>query len=393
MFNTELGLYVHVPFCASTCDFCAFYQEAPHREDLERYLAGIERELASYELAGRPVSTVFFGGGTPGLLAAKDLERLCRAVRQFAGDHVQEWTIEFAPSTVKADKLAIIRELGVNRISMGVQSFQPQMLEEMGRRHSPKQVYEAIERVRESGIGSMNLDLIISSPSQTEELLRADLEEIRSIDPEHVSTYCLTFEDDTKLYARMLRGEVRPKSEDEDALLYTLAWEGLEAMGYQQYEISNLAKPGHACQHNINTWYMQEWIGVGPSASSQYAEHRYTNPHNLQEWLAGLEPNNAMPFTERQTVDSEMLALDSLIFGLRMNAGISIPHWQRRFPDSSWYAFQPCIDSLIEENLCRSSPEQQLTLTASGRLLADRIAIELMEAAEDMGTKKPLTAR
>ena len=323
MFNTELGLYVHVPFCASTCDFCAFYQEAPHREDLERYLAGIEQELATYDLAGRSVSTVFFGGGTPGLLAAKDLERLCRAVREFAGDSVQEWTIEFAPSTVKADKLAAIHDLGVNRISMGVQSFQPQMLEELGRRHSPKQVYEAIERVRDSGITSLNLDLIISSPSQTEALLRADLEEIRRIDPEHVSTYCVTFEDDTKLYARMLKGEVRPKSEDEDALLYTLSWETLEAMGYQQYEISNLAKPGHACKHNINTWRMQEWIGIGPSASSQYQQHRYTNPHNLQEWLLGLEPNSEMPFAEKQAVDSQILALDSLIFGLRMNAGVS----------------------------------------------------------------------
>ena len=285
--HQPLGIYVHVPFCASTCDFCAFYQEAPHREDLDRYLEGIAREL---KLAGpgRAADTVFWGGGTPSALAARDLAQLGRALLDHLGAPPHEWTVEMAPSSVKADKLAALRELGVNRLSLGVQSFSPATLAALGRRHSPAQVYAAVDLIRAAGFDNFNLDLIFAVPGQTQKEWLADLAEAVRVAPAHLSTYCLTFEEDTALWLKLARGQVRPDVE-VDAALYEATWDFLDAAGYRQYEISNYARPGRECAHNLDTWAMGEWVGLGPAAASQFRGARYANPADLARWLKGVD--------------------------------------------------------------------------------------------------------
>ncbi|MEM8867212.1 MAG: radical SAM family heme chaperone HemW, partial [Verrucomicrobiota bacterium] len=298
----KLGVYVHVPFCASSCDFCAFYQEKPRRADLDLYLDTMDREFDLLPQA-REVETIFWGGGTPGLLPAKDLERLGRSLTDRLIQPAKEWTVEMAPSTVKAEKLAVLREMGVTRISMGVQSFNEELLESLGRLHRPNQIYEAWSLIEKAGFPQTNLDLMFALPNQTLADWEADIREAARLGPNHLSTYCLTFEEDTALYVKLSEGKVK-RDESRELRFYEHGWDLLAELGYAQYEISNFSKPGGECLHNLNTWRMQEWIGCGPSAASQFAGERYQRPSNLQEWAGAFEDD---PFGSK----SDLLPVDA----------------------------------------------------------------------------------
>src|SRR4051812_1037353 len=200
--DKPLGLYVHVPFCASTCDFCAFYQTVPTGPQVKDYLATVARE-SELVVDGRSATTVFWGGGTPGMLAPADLAKLAAITRSRCDATLEEWTVEMAPASVTEARLAVLREAGVTRISMGVQSFQPSLLDALGRQHTVEQVYRAYERVRAAGFRSVNLDLMFALPGQTAPEWAADVREAVGLSPDHISTYCLTFEEDTKLWVKL----------------------------------------------------------------------------------------------------------------------------------------------------------------------------------------------
>ena len=378
---SKLGLYCHVPFCASTCDFCSFYQEKPHRSDLDRYLAGMERE---FELLpeGRVIDTVFWGGGTPGLLVARDLERLGQSMLKQLGKAPIEWTVEMAPSTVKTDKLAVLRDLGVTRISMGVQSFDEHLLESLGRLHLPKQIYVAWERIQEAGFANTNLDLMFALPNQSIEQWESAIREAARLNPTHISTYCLTFEEDTALYVKLAEGKLRI-DKDKELLFYERGWELLVELGYAQYEISYFSKTGAECMHNLHTWGMAEWIGCGPSAASQFAGERYCRPASLDKWAAGMASDEP-PRVEQVQLDAAMLLVDAIVFGLRMNVGIDLDIIVKRFQ-------APCLMSRLDPLLDRFADEGLLTregsrvrLTHQGRLVCDAIGSMILEHEGDL---------
>ncbi len=374
--TTPLGLYVHVPFCASTCDFCAFYQQAPNAADVRRYLEGIDREADLVDWTS-PVTTVFWGGGTPGLLAAKDLARLAAIGRARLGGTPVEWTVELAPGSVTEARLAALREAGVTRISLGVQSFQPALLEALGRQHNRHQIDRAYERVRAAGFASVNLDLMFALPGQTAGEWAGDVREAVALAPDHLSTYCLTFEEDAKLWLKLSQGRVKLDPEFE-AELYEDTWRRLAAAGYGQYEVSNFARPGHACLHNLNTWRMAEWAGLGPSAASQQGGWRGSNPADLARWLAGLA-RGVRADCDRVRVTPRLRLEDALVFGLRMNAGVPLGSWRRRVPEAPWPAIDARLDRLAEDGLLERE-EDGVRLTTRGRLLADAVGVEIMAA-------------
>lgn len=386
MHPSTLGAYFHVPFCASTCDFCAFYQESPHREQLELYLSGMEREWGSLAIENRVIDTAFWGGGTPGLLSTKDLDRLGQIFLNGLSQPPLEWTVEMAPSTVKKEKVAVLQNLGVNRISVGAQSFQPHLLATLGRRQTPKQLFKAVECLREGGVHNLNLDLIIAIPGQTLRDLEADLEAALSQEPEHISTYMLTFEEDTALYSRWLRGGLQPKSAEQEANDYSFVQQYLRAAGFEQYEVSNYARPGFACQHNVNTWLMGDWLGIGPSAASQYRGKRWNNTPHLERWLKGIELNQWAREAE-MILSEESLVLDCMIFGLRTRAGIDLSLLQKRFPSFDSQQYQPLWTSFIEEGLLQKTKDERLSPTDAGLLLADAIALEIMQWSESHAHK------
>ncbi len=381
--QTPLGVYFHIPFCARPCDFCAFYQKEPRRGDIERYLEGMEKELALVSF-DQSVETVFWGGGTPGLLSARDLRRLGKAMLQHFSSPPSEWTVEMAPSTVKADKITILRDLGVTRISLGVQSFRPEMLEILGRSHSREQIYRAIEIIRHQDFENLNLDLIFSIPEQSLAMWLCDLEEAVALAPQHISTYNLTFEEDTALWLRREKGQTKGKTETEEAAFFEKSAEFLPANGYGQYEISNYSRPGFACRHNLNTWNMSQWAGFGPSAASQYQGWRYANVSSLDQWLAGLNEGKPQQ-VDRQLLTPEILFADSLIFGLRTNRGVDLPALRDRFkPDKvDFLPLDELWEALREEGLLEVSPNQCLRLTNKGLLVADGVAADILTKLDE----------
>ncbi|MEY4777208.1 MAG: hypothetical protein RL759_1721 [Verrucomicrobiota bacterium] len=367
------ALYLHVPFCASSCDFCSFYQEQPKRGEIDRYLAAIERELELHP-PGR-VETAFWGGGTPGLLPADDLRRLGQAMTRAAGQP-SEWSIELAPSSVRADKLAALKEIGVTRVSMGVQSFDDLTLDALGRRHSPKQIMEAWELIEAAGFASRNLDLIFAIPGQDEQRWTEDLRRAIELQPDHLSTYCLTFEEDTAMFVKLSQGKVKIDRELE-ARLYRQTWEQLEANGYAQYETSNFARPGHACRHNLITWEMGSWIGYGPSAASQWGQRRWTNPANLDQWIKGIEAGT--PVLEQvKDLSAADLLCDALVFGLRLNAGVNPAALAARFATPLPARVTHLFEALVEEGLMEAAGTQ-VRLTGEGRMRADAVGVSILE--------------
>jgi oxygen-independent coproporphyrinogen-3 oxidase len=371
--QSATALYLHVPFCASSCDFCSFYQEQPKRGEIDRYLAAIEREMELHP-PGR-VETAFWGGGTPGLLPADDLRRLGHAMTKAAG-RPGEWTVELAPSSVRADKLAALKEIGVTRVSMGVQSFDDATLDALGRRHSPKQIMEAWELIEAAGFASRNLDLIFAIPGQDEKRWTDDLYRAMELKPDHLSTYCLTFEEDTAMFVKLSQGKVKIDRELE-AFLYRRTWETLAENGYAQYETSNFAQAGHACRHNLITWEMGSWIGYGPSAASQWGHVRWTNPANLDQWVKGIEAGQ--PVREQaKALSARDLLCDALVFGLRLNEGVDPFALAERFETPLPQGIRELFADLIEEEIMELAGTR-FRLNGEGRLRADAVGVAVLE--------------
>jgi oxygen-independent coproporphyrinogen-3 oxidase len=371
--QSATALYLHVPFCASSCDFCSFYQEQPKRGEIDRYLAAIEREMELHP-PGR-VETAFWGGGTPGLLPADDLRRLGHAMTKAAGKP-GEWTVELAPSSVRADKLAALKEIGVTRVSMGVQSFDDATLDALGRRHSPKQIMEAWELIEAAGFASRNLDLIFAIPGQDEKRWTDDLYRAMELKPDHISTYCLTFEEDTAMFVKLSQGKVKIDRELE-AFLYRRTWETLAENGYAQYETSNFAQAGHACRHNLITWEMGSWIGYGPSAASQWGHVRWTNPANLDQWVKGIEAGQ--PVREQaKALSARDLLCDALVFGLRLNEGVDPFALAERFETPLPQGVRELFADLIEEEIMEPAGTR-FRLNGEGRLRADAVGVAVLE--------------
>ncbi len=374
--HSPLGLYVHVPFCASTCDFCAFYQTTPTRAGVVSYLETVGAELRLAALRKR-VSTVFWGGGTPGLLAPEDLRALGETVLAACGGQPAEWTVELAPASVMDARLAILKELGVTRVSLGVQSFSPELLDGLGRQHTREQVLKAYERVRAADFSSVNLDLMFALPGQDAAAWALDLETAIALAPDHLSTYCLTFEEDTKLWVKLSKGQVKLDPEHE-ARLYERTWDTLEGAGYAQYEVSNFARPGHICNHNLNTWRMHEWVGIGPSAAGQHDGVRGANTADLEKWIAGVARGERMT-EDRAHLTPSLLVEDAMVFGLRLNEGVNLTALRARFPAAGWAELESTLTRLEEQGLLeRASGGAGVKLTRRGRLLADSVGSELV---------------
>ncbi|MDR0418305.1 MAG: radical SAM family heme chaperone HemW [Puniceicoccales bacterium] len=361
----SLGLYVHVPFCVAKCDYCAFYKETPSHQNLERYLCALLLEMKTIH-DKRTFDTIYFGGGTPGILSPKAIDQIIEVLHTKMHKFPVEWTVEIAPHTISVEKLQHWKAAGVNRISMGIQSFSEATLRTLGRKQTPHQIFHAYELIRSAGFSNVAIDLIFSVPGQTSEQLLSDLSAAITLNPEHISTYCLSYENDTVLKNKFGEGS----DESRDCDFYEIVCTFLETNGYKQYEISNFCKAGYVSLHNRNTWLMHEWIGIGPSASSQYRGLRYTNIAALEYWANGIESNSPKR-TDIIELDPKILAIDEIIFGLRMNEGIDMA---KNPYDSQLSSF---FRDLCDKTLLMREGSK-VRLTHQGRLLCDAISKEVL---------------
>ncbi len=362
-----MHLYVHIPFCHHICPYCGFYKHQPgklaNRAFVDALLA--EAKIRAGEIDA-PIKTVFFGGGTPSLLSPTHLERLCLGLTEiFNLGSVDEWTLEANPATYDLEKAKLIRDLGVSRVSLGIQSFHPDILKTLGRDHTSSDAVDAYHTLREANFESVSIDLMFSIPGQTTEHWQADLEKAVGLNPDHISAYNLTYEEDTEFLTRHEQGEL-DTNEDRDADLFYLGLDFLESNDFRQYEISNYAKPGKESQHNKAYWFGADYLGLGPGAVTTLNGHRWKTLADTAAYVkaseAGLDTR-----TDIEILSKEDKRLEAIALQLRTREGVS-----RRFIQTS----DP-IDSLIEQGLISENGEQ-LILTRSGKALADPIAAALV---------------
>ena len=332
--ETIESLYVHVPFCAQKCAYCAFYSEASSGELINRYVQALVGEMESVCAGIRP-RTVFFGGGTPSLLNLRQWEQILQAMKRLNLLGAIEWTVECNPATVSLDKVKLLREHGVNRISMGVQSLNGKLLERLGRIHTREMVFKSFDLLRKAGFDNLNLDLMFGIPSQTIKDWQETLTEALAMGSEHISSYEVIYEEDTALYAQLQAGEF-DVDEELACAMYEELLEHCQRAGYEQYEIANFARgdnsfpissavisspaPHFACRHNINYWRGGSFIGLGPSATSYVGGVRSKNWSNTQLYCEQLE-RGQRAIESREQLAPLARAGETAAFGLRMVAG------------------------------------------------------------------------
>lgn len=332
------SLYIHVPFCAQKCAYCAFYSEPSTGDLINRYVDALVRELEIVADDLRP-GTIFFGGGTPSLLNLRQWTQILRAMERLNLLGAEEFTVECNPATVSADKARLLRDFGVNRVSMGVQSLDEALLDRLGRVHSREMVFKSFDILRGAGFDNLNLDLMFAIPGQTLEVWRATLAEALALGSEHLSSYEVIYEDDTPLFAQL---QAREFDLDEDlacAMYDELVAQAAPA-GFQQYEIANFARnhselrtpnselPFFACRHNVNYWRGGSFYGLGPSATSYVRGGRTKNWANTQLYCEQLEKGNRA-IESREELPPLKRAGETAAFGLRLVAGWPFEEFRR----------------------------------------------------------------
>ncbi len=321
------SLYVHVPFCARKCDYCAFYSERANAALIERYLGALERELTMFAPRLVP-QTIFFGGGTPSLLGTAHWERIHDLFDRFGWSHAAEWTIESNPATVTLDKAKLWRARGINRVSLGIQSLNVELLEYLGRVHSREQAFRAFDHLRQAGFDNLNVDLMFAIPGQTMAMWRETLAEAMAFGSEHISSYEVIYEEDTPLYERLKAGQFAV-NENLACDMYEALVEATANAGLRQYEISNFARhtrgdatehPSHACRHNVNYWRGGDFYGAGPGATTYVDGIREGSLANTKLYCDRLEAGErALEYREQLSPLGR--AGEIAAFGLRMNSG------------------------------------------------------------------------
>lgn len=378
-------LYIHVPFCVRKCTYCAFHSVTFQSEDALRYtaLVALELNMRMARRAPARVNSVFFGGGTPSILELGQVEEILRTVRaRCVVTDDAEITLEANPESVtRPGFLPGLRRLGVNRLSLGVQSFQDELLRMLGRPHGAAEAVDAVRAARAARFDNLSLDLIWGLPGQTQESWRADLLQAAALGPEHLSCYGLSLEDGAPLASRVARGELALPDEDESARMYMQGSEFLEARGYAQYEISNYARPGRESRHNFGYWTSEDYIGLGPSAVSTLDSRRSTNPADLDEyarWVAaGCAGMNVEQLSER-TLGQEMVMLS-----LRTRQGLDLECFKVRTGHDFLRFTRPSVEQLCSKGLAglRSG---HFHLTRKGMLLSNSIIGLLLELMDGM---------
>jgi putative oxygen-independent coproporphyrinogen III oxidase len=357
-------LYVHIPFCARICPYCAFYKERADSSQTQRFCEALLREIedASSRFPLK-LETIFFGGGTPTALTTAQLEFLLGGMRdRLELSRLAEWTLEANPGSVSPRKAALLREKGVSRISLGVQSWDDELLKLLGREHNAAQAEASFQILRAAGFTNVSIDLMFGLPGQTPAQWEADLEKTIALRPNHISTYCLTYEEDTEFFLRHTRGEFREDPESDAQFLET-TMRTLEAAGYEHYEISNYARPSFASAHNRGYWAGDDYLGIGPSAFSTVGMRRLQNVCDYRAYSDRvLRGESAMATTEILT--PEMKRTERIALALRTRDGIASQEL------ASWPAESR---EFIDLGLLREA-NGHFILTPRGKLLADSVA-------------------
>jgi len=357
-------IYVHIPFCARICPYCAFYKDLMDRSQTQRFCEAVLGELEESTSVFNVVpKTIYLGGGTPTALSTSQLEFLLEGFHQRLDlSALAEWTVEANPGSVSARKAALLCKLEVNRISLGVQSWDNTLLKTLGREHNAEQAEQSFHILREAGCSNINVDLMFGLPGQTVQQWQKTLEKTVSLRPDHISAYCLTYEEDTEFFLRQSRGELKANP-DTDADFFEVGMSILEEAGYEHYEISNYARPGFSSIHNRAYWSGEDYLGVGPSAFSTVGMRRWQNLADYRAYADRILLGQS-PIVATENLTTEMKCAERIALSLRTRDGISAVELQH---------FARETDEFIMLGLLRESNGKFL-LTQKGKSLADSVS-------------------
>lgn len=361
------GLYIHIPYCHSKCAYCDFYS-MPRLDSMEEYVNAIitEMQLRKYEISPTPITTIYIGGGTPSILPLNLLEKVITEINFLFGSNFDEFTIEANPEDITIEWVKGIIDLGINRVSMGIQSFSDIELKAINRRHSSQQSLNAIEIMRNVGISNISGDLIFGLPLQDIKSWEQSLDKLLSLQLPHFSAYLLSYEPGTKLYAQILSGKIVEASEEMVTQMYQILINRAKASGYQHYEISNYALPQHRAIHNSNYWNNEPYIGLGASAHSFDGKNRRYNPSDIKLYLSSLSRGKLCYIIENESEIDRYN--DMIITRLRTSEGIDLQIIKEDW--SKYYnSFMKTVETLVSNNkivIADSSiyiPENQMLLS------------------------------
>lgn len=375
------GIYIHIPFCKQACYYCDFHFSTNQalREELIFTIA-LELELQKNYLQGELVETIYFGGGTPSLLTKRELEVIFNSIyKNFSLAISPEITLEANPDDLNKDKIFMMKETGINRVSLGIQSFDNAVLKFLNRAHSGPDALNSVALLRDSGILNLSIDLIHSIPGQDDSMLKENIEKAIGLAPQHISVYSLTIEEKTVFGKWAVQGKLKAVEETQSAGQFELVMDTLIANGYQHYEISNFCLPGFASRHNSSYWQQKKYLGVGPSAHSFDGDTRQCNISNNHLYMKSLR-DGKIPF-ELESLTRENKINEYIFISLRTNRGCNLSYLKNTF-DYDLKKFKlTYIESLVKEGYVTYS-DDTLLLTRKGKLLADKIASDLFASIE-----------
>lgn len=374
------GLYIHIPFCKQACSYCDFYF-VTRQEYKQDFVDELIREIHSKKdsrFTEESIQTIYFGGGTPSLLTPAQVESILEAINEVFEVQSEEITLEMNPDDVSKELLSGLKSAGVNRASMGVQTFNPELLNFMHRAHTSEEAMRCLELLKASDFEVFTVDLIYGNPGQSLQSLEQDIDTILQFDPPHISAYSLTVEPQTRLGKQVKLGRIVPPEDDTVARHFDLVVERLGDAGIRQYEVSNYAKPRNEAVHNSNYWGHVNYLGLGPGAHSfwwtedKQSAQRWSNESNLKKYLTG---NWNKPF-EKEHLDLNALAEERLMLGLRTRTGISLSELRSRYQ----FSFKPKQKQYVKklEDQGKAVLKERISLTTKGLKIADAILLDLV---------------
>jgi len=358
------GLYIHIPFCTIRCGYCAFFTVTNQEDKIADYALALKHEIDIYaelpEWQNQTFATLYFGGGTPSLLSPSALGRLIEhAQKRFHFSANIEITVETNPNTVDLDKLAGFKEAGINRISFGVQSLNEKELAFLDRDHSDKESIAAFENARKAGFENISLDLIHGLPGQTLSDWQTTLTGVAELEPEHISAYCLTYEEGTPLSVQMQKSKFKPAPEENQRKIQLEAINFLAEKGLLQYEISNFARPGFHSKHNTKYWDGSHYLGIGTSAHSFDGERRFWNVRNLPVYLEALG-DKTLAIEGQENLTEEQIVFEQIYLGLRQTKGLNLEKFKAKTAQSFFLKYENALAKFFVKGIGQRTENQEL---------------------------------
>ena len=362
--------YVHIPFCTQICYYCDFSKVFIKNQPVDSYLEHLLEEFQSYDI--QKLRTLYIGGGTPTALSASQLEVLLNGLtKNLDLSALEELTIEANPGDLDADKIAVLKNSAVNRVSLGVQTFDDKMLKKIGRSHLEKDIYENIDRLKLAGFDNISIDLIYALPGQTMEQVKDNVAKAIGLDIPHMSLYSLILENHTVFMNRMRRGKLPLPKEELEAEMFEYIIAELEKSGFEHYEISNFSKPGFESRHNLMYWDNAEYYGIGAGASGYIDGVRYKNHGPIRHYLSAVEEGNARIIEEHLSQKEQME--EEMFLGLRKKSGVSMSRFEEKFGRSFDGLYGEIVRDLVQQGLMQIDRDR-VRMTKRGLFLGDTVA-------------------